>query len=128
MLPDGSAAQQMTHSGAFYAPARRPVGKWLYSTVPNVKGAWKMTADGGEPTKVRATFFDITGSGIFDIGERQADGYPLVLYPFGERKLRTLGTLSRRPCSVEVSPDGRWFLYTIAEAPTCEIPLVDKFR
>lgn len=119
--PDGSAVQPITH-GVIY-----PDGKWLYYAVPD-KGVWKMPADGGEPTLVRKTSFAIRAYGIYDIGARGPKGWLVVLYPLGEGKPRTLTTVSGRFGSPDVSPDGRWLLYTTTDDPTYEIMLVDNFR
>ena len=134
MRPDGSAVQQITHNGGQYGMVA-PDGKWLYYSVPD-KGLWKVPADGGETTQVLAppalllaTDFVVTARGICAVGARQPQGYPVVLYPFGEGKPRSLTTISRYPHAfLEVSPDGRWFLYTSADDPTYEIMLVENFR
>jgi len=133
MRPDGSAVRQMTHDGAFHGMVA-PDGKWLYYSVPN-KGLWKMPADGGETTQVlaRASLlgdnFVVTARGIYAFGVRQPEGYPFVLYPFGEGKPRTLIILGSAPWMYpDVSPDGRWLIYASADDPTYEIMLVENFR
>ena len=41
----------------------------------------------------------------------------------------SLTDISRAPVMFpEVSPDGRWFLYTSADDPTYEVMLVENFR
>jgi Tol biopolymer transport system component len=134
MRPDGSSVQQMTHDGGYYGMVA-PDGRWLYYSVLN-KGLWKMPADGGETTQVLApaslylTFsFVVTARGICAVGEHRPEGFPVVLYPFDGGKPRTLMSIDRRPWMFpEVSPDGRWFLYTSADDPTYEIMLVENFR
>ena len=112
-----------------------PDGKWLYYSVP-LNGLWKMPAEGGEATQVLARpsllgYYDfvVTSRGIYAVGVRQPEGLPVVLYPFDGGKPRTLTTLAQpRQMFPEVSPDGRWFLYTSADDPVYEIMLVDNFR
>jgi eukaryotic-like serine/threonine-protein kinase len=134
MRPDGSGVRQITHNGGYYGLIS-PDGKWLYYSVA-LNGLWKMPADGGEATQVLAPpsllgYYDfvVTSRGICAIGARQSEGWPVVLYQFDGGKPRTLTTLSSSPQMFpELSPDGRWFLYTSADAPVFEIMLVDNFR
>ena len=134
MRPDGSAVQQLTHNGGYYGVVA-PDGKWLYYSVP-FKGLWKIPSEGGKATQVlepvslvREFAFVVTARGICAVGADQSGGFPAVLYPFGEGKPRTLVTLSRIPYIFpEVSPDGRWFLYTAPDDAIREIMLVEDFR
>jgi Tol biopolymer transport system component/DNA-binding winged helix-turn-helix (wHTH) protein len=134
MRPDGSAVQQMTHDGGFYGMVA-PDGKWLYYSVP-LKGLWKMPADGGQTTQVLSpassfgiASFVVTTRGIYALGAQRQEGFPFVIYPFGESEPRTLISLSRFPVMFpEVSPDGRWLLYTTADDAISEILLAENFR
>ena len=132
--PDGSGVQQMTHNGGYYGlPA--PDGKWLYYSIPN-KGLWKTAADGGEASEVLPPAllpsiygFVVKERGIYAVGARRPDGYPVVLYPIVGENPRTVVVLDSLPHMFpEVSPDGRWLLYAGAEDPTYEIMQVDSFR
>jgi Tol biopolymer transport system component/tRNA A-37 threonylcarbamoyl transferase component Bud32 len=134
MKPDGSGVQQMTHDGGIYSVVA-PDGKWIYYSVQN-KGVWKMPVDGGQATQVlpreslAGFYFVINQRGLYALSRgRPSEGYPAVFYPSDGGKPRTLTTLSRLPAMFpEVSPDGRWFLYTAADDPVYEIMLVENFR
>jgi Tol biopolymer transport system component len=112
-----------------------PDGKWLYYSIPTT-GLWKMPAEGGEAIHVldRQALFDqfsyvVTSRGICAVGAREKAGYPVVLYPFDGSKARTLLYIGQAPRFFpEVSPDGRWFLYSSIDDPTFGIQLVDNFR
>jgi Tol biopolymer transport system component len=132
--PDGSGVQQITHNGGYYGLVA-PDGKWLYYSIPG-KGLWKAPADGGEATEVLPPGlmpglynFVAKERGIYAVGARRPEGYPVVLYPIDGERPRTLIVLGSLPNMFpEVSPDGRWLLYTTADEPTYEIMLVDNFR
>jgi Tol biopolymer transport system component len=133
MRPDGSAVQQITHSGAYYATVS-PDGKWLYY-MARFK-LWKMPVGGGETSQVLAlpvilseVSLPVTARGVYAVGPHQPEGYPVVLYPLDGGKPRTLLSLSRAPSGpLEVSPDGRWLLYATADEPVYGIMLADNFR
>jgi Tol biopolymer transport system component len=124
----------VTHNGGFCGEVS-PDGKWLYYSVPT-KGLWKMPPDGGEATQVLAPpllpsqyGFGLAADGMFAIGTRQPEGYPVVFYSFDGGAPRTLTTLNRPALLfTTVSPDGRWFLYSSAGDPKYEIMQVDNFR
>ncbi len=132
--PDGSGVQQMTHNGGYYGLAA-PDGKWLYYSIPG-KGLWKAPADGGEATEVLPPGlmpglynFVAKERGIYAVGARRPEGYPVVLYSVAGEKPQTLIFLGNLPHTfLEVSPDGRWLLYTAADESTYEIMLVENFR
>jgi len=133
MRPDGSAVQQMTHNGGYYGVVTAD-GKWLYYSVRD-EGLWKMPAEGGSATQVLPSaslygyYFVVTQRGIYAVGKKHAQGFPAVFYPFDGGKSRTLTTLTRQPRMFpDVSPDGRWFVYTTADDPVSEIMLVENFR
>jgi len=132
--PDGGAAQQITHDGGDYGMVA-PDGKWLYYSLPG-KGLWKMPADGGDPSQVLAPeslcsqlSFVVKPRGIYAVGGRTRDGFPVVFFPFDGGKPQTLMNIDRPPRMFpEVSPDGRWLLYSTADDPTYGIMLVENFR
>ena len=134
MRPDGSGVQQITQIGAEYGELS-PDGKWLYFS-DRGKGVWKTPPDGGEATQIlppqaalTALTFTVAAEGIYAIGAYHKDGFPAVFYPFNGGKPRTITTLSRAPQNFPaVSPDGRYFLYAMPDAPTYEIMQVANFR
>ena len=130
MQADGGAVQQMTHNDGAYGRIS-PDGKWLYYLVAN-KELWKMPSGGGEPTQVMAPgtgfAFDLTTHGFYLIGAHQAEGWPVIFYPFDGRKPRTETTISQLARSLSISPDGRWLVYTTVDDPIYEIMLVENFR
>jgi Tol biopolymer transport system component len=134
MRRDGSSVHQMTHQGGFYGVVS-PDGKWLYYSIPE-KGLRKMLVDGGQDVQVldrQALYnhfsFVIASQGICAVGVRDKAGYPVVLYPFDGGKARTLLYISHAPQFFpEISPDGRWFLYSSIDDTTYGIELVENFR
>ena len=135
MRPDGSGVRQITHNDGYYGLIS-PDGKWLYYSVP-LKGLWKMPAEGGEATQALARpsllGYDDSSSrsrrGVSATGRvRQPRIASCPLPTFDGGKPRTLTTLGSNPQMFpELSPDGRWFLYTSADSPVFEIMLVDNF-
>ena len=95
-----------------------------------------MPADGGETTQVlpRASLwndasFAVKARGIYAVGVVSSEAYPIVFFPFDGGKPRTLITLKSGPAMFpEVSPEGRWLLYTAHDDETREIMLVENFR
>ena len=99
---------------------------------------WKVPVAGGEPApvlKIRVSFWTLSASGIYVL-DPDAEGGPAVqFFPFeGNRRpevLRLGGmpedyrfTMDR----VDVSADGRWFLYAYRDRHDADIMLVENFR
>ena len=87
MRPDGTSVQQVTHDGGYYGEVSSD-GKWLFYSVPG-KGLRKVPPEGGNATQVlgpaslnQTWNFVLGAGGIYAIGTRQAEGFPVVLYPF----------------------------------------------
>lgn len=134
MSPDGSGVQQVTHNGAEYGQVSLD-GKWLYYSGPG-KGIWKMPPDGGAAIELlprsalyQPLNFTLTARGIYAMGVRQPQGFPVVFYPFDGGDPRTIETIGHIVHNFPgVSPDDRWLLYAMADDPTYEILLVENFR
>jgi Tol biopolymer transport system component/tRNA A-37 threonylcarbamoyl transferase component Bud32 len=143
--PNGGDAQQITHGGGMAGQVTAD-GKWLFYTVSH-KGLWKMPTDGGTPTQVlpkealyKRLSFTLGPGGIFaaghktialktDAGLADADEFPIVFYPFNGGKSRTIITATMPIENIPgVSPDGRYLLYSMPDAPVDEIMLVDNFH
>jgi Tol biopolymer transport system component/tRNA A-37 threonylcarbamoyl transferase component Bud32 len=138
MHPDGSVAQQITKKGGEFGMVS-PDGKWLYYSVLQ-DGIWKIAPEGGETTQflpkdaVYGTqHFVVKATGIFGFEprrhEEKGDRYPFVFHPFDGGKPRMFAWVDRPPQFFpDVSPDGRWFLYSTSDDPVYEMMLVDGFR
>jgi len=139
--PGGGPAVQVTRAGGFHA-VESPDGKYIYYTrAPGTPGLWRSLADGGDEQPVieglRAGFWSywaIVADGIYflDRQEVQKVGvhYYLRFLDLTTRKNRLITELPNRPFNsgLDISPDGRFFLYTQVDRSDTDIMLVDYFR
>ena len=71
----------------------------------------------------------LSKNAIYTLGRAQTDEVPLMMFPLDGSAPRTLATLpGALPMPPDVSPDGRWFLFTRSDSAIYEILQVDHFR
>lgn len=135
MHPDGGAVQQITRGGGLYGQVS-PDGQFLYYSMLR-NGLWKMAAEGGKPEQVlpdvalgRQYGFLVRPEGIYAVAAgTAATGFPVVRHPLKAGKPQTLAALPRMPdLFIDLSPDGRWLIFSASNPPVSEIMLVDNFR
>jgi len=134
MHADGSGVEQITRNAGEFGMVS-PDGKWLYYSVQQ-KGIWKMPAAGGEATQfipeadvVSTQLWTLRNKGI-DLFGRGAGGILPVLYSPLEGGAAKIVARVNSGVGIfpDVSPDGRWWLYTSLDPPVFEIMQVDHFR
>ncbi|MBS1828546.1 MAG: serine/threonine-protein kinase [Acidobacteria bacterium] len=133
MHTDGSAVQRMTHNGGFYGMVS-PDGKTLYYSVTG-NGLWKMPVDGGTPTQLlpdnrRSAFsFVVKNEGVYAVEGNMGQQYPILVHPTKGGKPQTVTILERRVhLFFDLSPDGRYLIFSSPAGAVQEIRMVDNFR
>jgi hypothetical protein len=100
---------------------------------------WKVPSAGGEPTPVRnkgkRAMWTISVTGIYILDPDAAGGPAIDFFPFApggrSETLRLRGqpnTYTAGPVELDVSPDGRWVLYSHLDRNEGDIMLVENFR
>jgi hypothetical protein len=79
--------------------------------------------------------WDVTADGVYFVSEERlasaARRWVLKLFRFDTRQVTMITRLSRRPHSptpLDVSPDGKWFLYVQNDRDESDLMLVENFR
>jgi eukaryotic-like serine/threonine-protein kinase len=139
--PGGGPAVQVTRAGGFHA-IESPDGRYIYYTrAPGAPGLWRLPVDGGDEEPVieglRAGFWSywaIVNEGVYFLDRQEVpkEGihYYLRFFELKTRKDRLITELPKRPFNsgLDISPDGRSFLYTQVDQSDTDIMLVDNFR
>jgi Tol biopolymer transport system component len=139
--PEGGAAVQVTRSGGFHA-IESPDGKFIYYTrAPGTPGLWRMPVDGGhEETVLKAlregfwSYWAVVEGGLYFLDRQEIPHvgihYYLRFLDLKSREERLIIELPKRPFNsgLDISPDGRAFLYTQVDQSDTDIMLVDNFR
>jgi Tol biopolymer transport system component len=141
--PDGSIAKVPAHGGppiqlakTGIIPQRGPDGQVLYWRFSDRK-VWSVSEGGGESTVVLDTPLDSWGHW------RVWNGNLVFIQPSGDRgpsiqlldlttrqttELVALGPGTTPSVGLDLSPDGRWILYTRQDRPGSDLMLVENFR
>ena len=109
-------------------------GKFLFYRRDD--GLWRMPAEGGESIRVlegvEAARWRVFGNGICFL-DRTTQPAQLKLLDMGSGRTTRFGTVERGPLvpgvvAFDISPDGRWVLYSRVEALNTDIMLVENFH
>jgi hypothetical protein len=118
-------------------------GKCLYYTKGRFGGIWRVTLKEGEPigeeTMVPGLrdsghfrYWVPTKEGVFFVPEEHTSVYAIKFLEFSTGQVARIFTLEREPVfgppGLDVSPDGRWILYTQVDQKISNIMLVEGFR
>jgi Tol biopolymer transport system component/predicted Ser/Thr protein kinase len=134
-IPSGGGAPvQVTRKGGYVA-MESPDGNFLYYTkTDQVSGLWRLPAGGGDEERVLGAVaeraFAVVKDGVYFFAP--AGPWKRVLlqfYNFGKKQTITLG-LIEKPVTVylDVSPDGRWLLYSQRDQQIENLMLVENFH
>ncbi len=138
---EGGEARQITTQGG-YEGYESADGKYFYymkGRNPTVPGIWRVPAGGGEET----LFFDqhragiwrswaVTNQGIYYVTGETPARTVIEYYSFATGKIKEVATPEKEVLTgslgLNVSPDGKWLLYTQADQRGMDIMLVENFR
>ncbi len=98
---------------------------------PNPYSVWRVTAEGGEATKILdgVREWTVGGDGIYFFAERDEKGRSdLSIYEFATHRTRKILTIERPVGGVDVSRDGRTILYVQSDEAGSDLMLVENFR
>ncbi len=134
MRPDGSGVEQITRNVGRYGFVSAD-GKWLYYSVSGA-GIWKMPAAGGPATQfipsgslAHAQSWVLRNNVIYTVRRLAAGELCMMMFPLDGSAPRTLAMLpAAYPLFPDISPDGRWILFTKVDNAVYEILQVDHFR
>ncbi len=136
MPANGGEAIQVTKDGA-YAPRVSPDGKFLYYTKAlNSTSLWKVSLEGGEPSKVLDNLSNyenvaIVKSGVYFTPSDDAIGTSssIQFLRFGTNTISEVTSFEKSfVYGVSVSPDDSWMVYSPELQVRSELMLVENFR
>ena len=115
-------------------------GRFLYYAGSfGVQGIWRMPVSGGESVRIlengEQSLWALLDDGICLLDRRAKNGPAMVFYDFATEKARRIRTLPRDAGDsvlgvgyMDVSPDGKWLLYTQPDLQESDIMLVENFQ
>jgi Tol biopolymer transport system component len=139
---EGGQATQVTWKGGFEA-FESADGGFLYYTKGRFPGVWRIELKDGAPIgpetmlpEIRNTgrfrYWVVTKRGVFFVPEEHTSVYTIKFFDFRSGHVVPVFTLEREPVlgppGLDVSPDGRWILYTQVDQKVSNITLVEGFR
>ena len=129
---DGSEPVQITQTYGT-APVESTDGKWVYYQGGD-GWLWRIAVGGGVETRVTGpvnyhTDFAVTDRGIYFLAPpRPSEGAAINFFDSASAKVKRVFTLSNSPRpGLDVSPDGRWLLYTQFDDVESDLMLVENF-
>ena len=137
MPSGGGAAVQVTHRGG-YGGFESPDGKYFYyAKGDNVPGIWRVPTGGGEETEVLSSleagywgYWALVDDGIYYLDTSEPPG--IAFYSFMTRRATRIFDLESRPglyvAGMGISPDRKTILYTLLDAFSRDIVLVENYR
>jgi hypothetical protein len=133
MPAGGGDAIQVTKNGGFVA-AESADGKFLYYTkTDQASGLWRAPVSGGEETRVLESVtwraFAPVRDGIFFFAPGPSGRTLLQFQKFARPRPITLEMIEK-PINLymDVSPDGRWLIYSQRDQRVADLMLVENIR
>ena len=138
---EGGDPVQVTRQGG-YNPIESPDGRYVYfGKGERGPGIWRLPVEGGEETPVLPDLpsagnggWDVAPNGIYFVefagGPSTGDKWVLRLLRFDTGETSTVMQLASALAgpSLEISPDGKWFLYAQVDQMGADLMLVEDFR
>lgn len=134
----GGAAVPIVNTKGGFQAFESSDGKWVYYVKENTPGIWKVTADGGEATRVLeqgvAGAWSLTDQGICYLNFDDTDATTLRFFSFAEQKASLLRKLPKETRIgllenlLSATADGRWIIYTQSDQVASDLMLVENFR
>jgi hypothetical protein len=129
----GGDAIQVTTKGGFQA-VESPDGKFLYYTKTDpVSGLWRASVSGGDETRVLEAVeqraFTVVKDGIYYFSPGPSGRSPLRFLNFANGRTTTIGTTDKPIwLYTDVTPDGRWLIYSQRDQRIQNLMLVENFH
>jgi Tol biopolymer transport system component len=130
---------QLTRGGGGI-PFESAESRFVYYAGPVERAVWRVPVEGGEEVAVvtglsYADGWDVANDGIYFVAEeRDASSrrsWVLKLFRFGTQKVTVVSKLDRSTfvaTPLDVSPDGKWFVWVQADQNDSDLMLVENFR
>ncbi len=133
--PEGGDPVQVTRGGG-YNPLESPDGRFLYfAKGPSVPELWRMPAEGGEESPMLQELvgnarWGLAANGVYFVVPSEGDRWMLRLV--GPAGGEVMDVMDLPPPaggpSLDISPDGRWFLYSQTDTLGSDLMLVENFK
>jgi serine/threonine protein kinase len=130
---EGGRAVQVTNNGGAGA-IESPDGRFVYYTKTGpVSILWRMPINGGEEAQVLPSVFSrsfgVIDEGIYFIPGPADGNCSIQFLSFATGKVKMVTPISNCPITgFDVSPDGRFLLYTQQDQSDSDLMLVENFR
>jgi Tol biopolymer transport system component len=136
MPAEGGQAAQLTRQGGHFA-IESPDGKFLYYVKGRqLPGIWRIPVGGGAETPVldhhqagRWRSWTVTEQGIYFATAENLSRPLIEFFSFTTGKVTQIAALEKPIyLGLNVSPDGRWLIYTQLDQSWSDIMLMENFR
>jgi len=126
----GGGAIQVTKNGGFYS-LESPDRKYLYyaKSFKPARGIWRIPIEGGEETEVVSSLFgwcnfSVTEQGIYFTSSPRS----VEFLSFSSGRIKPVFANEELGVGLDLSPDGRYLLYTTGKRIGSDLMLVENFR
>ena len=132
----GGEPKQLTQERGFFM-GESPDGKSIcYCRTTSPPSLWRVPTDGGAEAEILHAFDHpanccVTDQGVYFVPVRNAAGVAssIQFLRFSTGKVELVAAAaSDLHYGLNVSPDGRWLLYSQVDQATCDLMLVENFR
>jgi hypothetical protein len=129
-----SDARQLTADGGFFATESFD-GQTVYYTKFEEEGLWRLPMNGGSEEKfiyarIGWANYAVTGKGIYyAVNNPSASGGSIYFHRFADATASEVSSATKRiGVGLDVSPDGRYLLYTQFDREESDLMLIENFR
>jgi Tol biopolymer transport system component len=126
--------------GSGEIPLESADGRFVYYVRPGERTVWRAPVEGGEEVAVVTGLalpdrWDVVAEGIYFVAEERdansRSSWALKLFRFDTQKAPVVTKLNRPAWGatpLDVSPDGKWFVWVQADRNDSDLMLVENFR